>query len=136
MPDAVSVCPMASHRRSSQDGLVRAAGTRSQRLERLFCEELNSLLESEISDPRLQGVRVTRVELSSDGSRARVWFVLTREGGSARDTLAGFERASGFLRSRLNDAYSLKRIPELRFRHDPAALIPTLEPPLEPEKPT
>jgi ribosome-binding factor A len=120
---------MANHRRSSHDG-ARAAGNRSQRLEQLFCEELNSLLESEISDPRLQGVRVTRVELSSDASRARVWFVLTGIpfGSSARDTQAAFERASGFLRSRLCDAFALKRIPELRFRHDPAALDPTPKP--------
>jgi ribosome-binding factor A len=118
---------MANHRRSSQDGRVRA-GARSQRLERLFCEELNSLLDIEISDPSLQGARVTRVELSGDGSRARIWFVLTIEGSFARDAQAAFERAAGFLRSRLCDAFPLKRVPELRFRHDPAAINPTLDP--------
>ena len=115
---------MANSEKWSRDGSARVAGFRSLRLEELFREEMNSLLDGEVNDPRLDGVHVTRVELSRDGSRARIWFQLTKTAGegvpSADAARAAFEHAQGFFRSRLCDALSLKRMPELRFRHDPA----------------
>lgn len=110
---------------SARDGVARGAGFRGQRLEELFREELNSLLEIEINDPALDDVRITRAELSRDGSRARLWFGLPLGTSDTRvaTARAAFERAGGFLRSRLCDALPLKRIPELTFRHDPVAFI-------------
>ena len=113
---------MGKHRRS-RDGVQRAAGVRSLRIEELFREELNSIIDCEVSDPRLEGARVSFVELSRDGSRARVWFSCASaaaEALNAGELEAAFERASGFFRSRLCDALPLKRMPELSFRHDPA----------------
>lgn len=112
---------MVKHRRGPDDGSDRSASFRGQRIEELFREELNSLLDSEISDPRLDGVRVTQVELSRDGSRARAWFSTNDTAAEEREILGTLERASGFLRSRLCEALPLKRAPELRFRRDPAA---------------
>jgi ribosome-binding factor A len=111
---------------SARHQVERGAGLRSQRLEELFREELNSLLEIEINDPALDDTRITRAELSLDGSRARVWFALASsvsdaDAGRAR---AAFERATGFLRSRLCEALPVKRIPELTFRYEPVALPP------------
>ena len=114
---------MVKHRRGPLDGPDRSASFRGQRIEELFREELNSLLDSEISDPRLDGVRVTAVELSRDGSRARAWFNTVNTEASEREILSTLERASGFLRSRLGEALPLKRLPELRFRCDPAAVF-------------
>jgi ribosome-binding factor A len=98
-------------------------GIRGQRLEELIREEINSVLDSEISDSRLQGARITRVELTRDGSRARLWFTLehTSFGSELHAMQAAFERAAGFFRSRLCEGLPLKRIPELRFCHDPSA---------------
>src|SRR6185295_18286094 len=111
---------------SARDPLARGAGLRSQRLEELFREELTSLLEIEINDPALDGARITRAELSLDGSRARVWFGLASSisDADAANARAAFERAAGFLRSRLCDALPVKRIPDLTFRYDPVALTP------------
>jgi ribosome-binding factor A len=110
---------------SARDGAERGAGFRGQRLEELFREELSSLLEIEINDPALDDVYITRAELSHDGSRARFWFALPpgHEANAAR-VRAAFERAGGFLRSRLCDSLMVKRIPELTFRYDPVALPP------------
>ena len=117
---------MAKSEKWSRDGLARAAGFRSLRLEELFREVMNSLLDGEVSDPRLEDTHVTRVELSRDGSRARIWFAKTgAELSSSPDaTRAAFEHAAGFFRSRLCDALSLKRMPDLTFRHDPVLLAP------------
>lgn len=118
---------MAQRDRRSREGSARDAGTgyRGQRLEELFREELNSLLEGEVSDPRLQELHITHVELSRDGSSARAWFVMDQSASvvDRDDILFALNRAAGFLRSRLCDVLPLKRIPELRFRHDPAAAV-------------
>jgi ribosome-binding factor A len=116
---------MAKSEKWSRDDSARVAGFRSLRLEELFREEMNSLLDGEVTDPRLEDTHVTRVEMSRDGSRARIWFTKTaREGApSVDETRAAFEHAQGFFRSRLCEALSLKRMPELRFRHDPAILV-------------
>jgi len=109
--------------RRSRDSDSRDAGVRHPRLEELFREELNSILDFEITDPRLEGMRVRFVELSKDGSRARVWLSTTEpstRASSAAELEAAFERASGFFRGLLCDALPLKRMPELSFRVDPA----------------
>lgn len=101
----------------------KPTGYRTVRLELLIREEINALLDGEINDPRLEHVRITRAELSRDGSRARLWFVCTADAAPDELRLAthALQRASGFLRGRLGDALPLKRLPELRFCHDPAA---------------
>lgn len=116
---------MTQKRRASREGSIQDAAIRGSRLEQFFREELNSLLNDEINDPALEGARVTWVELSRDGSRARIWFAFLhrKETFDAASVQAAFARASGFLRSRLCDALALKRMPELRFRHDPIKTI-------------
>jgi ribosome-binding factor A len=94
-------------------------GARTLRLQQLIREELNFLLRGEVRDPRLDSVEVTMVELSGDGSRARVWFTAERE-DEALDALDG---AAGFLRDDLAESLGLKRTPELRFRRDPATRL-------------
>ncbi|HET9957366.1 MAG TPA: 30S ribosome-binding factor RbfA [Polyangiaceae bacterium] len=102
-----------------------SSGFRSLRLEQLFLEELNSILDGEISDRRFDGARVSRVEISRDGASARVWVALTAPGEAqrARDVVSAFERAQRFFRSRLCDALELKRTPELTFKYDPTYLL-------------
>ncbi len=102
----------------------RTPGIRSLRLEELIREEMNLLLESEVSDPNLEGVRITTVSLSPDGSRARVYYSMKHASTQAdsRELDAAFRRATGFFRRELCDALSLKRTPELKFSFDIAAL--------------
>jgi ribosome-binding factor A len=99
----------------------RAAGNaaRTLRLQELIREELNLLLRGEVRDPRLDAIEVTMVELSGDGSRARVWFAAEND-EDAREALQG---AAGFLRDDLAESLGLKRTPDLRFRRDPATRV-------------
>jgi ribosome-binding factor A len=114
---------MAKSERRSREGSTHDLGFRGQRLEELFREELNSILDTEINDPRLEGIRVTSVDLSRDGARARIWFRTSTGKGeiAAADVTRALDRATGFLRGRLCDALPLKRTPELRFTLDPGA---------------
>lgn len=96
-------------------------GARTARLQELIREELNFLLRGEVGDPRLDGVEFTMVELSGDGSRARVWF--TAESAEDAGTLEALDGAAGFLRDDLAESLGLKRTPELRFRRDPVTRL-------------
>lgn len=64
---------------------------------------------------------ILRVDASPDLRNALVfWSRLATEDGPALETVAaGLDSAAPFLRRRLAHALPLKRMPELRFRHDP-----------------
>ncbi|MDF3066137.1 MAG: Ribosome-binding factor [Polyangiaceae bacterium] len=115
---------MGNRHRRARHGTDPGAGVRALRLELLFREELSSILDGELFDARFEGVQVTLVELSRDGSRARIWYCMKHhDAARVAETQAAFGRAAAYFRMRLCDALPLKRTPELSFRYDPAALF-------------
>ena len=101
---------------------------RSERVGEQIRAELARLLREEVTDPRIGLVTLTRVDVAPDFSNARIhWSVLAARPQSAdegttpdADTQAGLESAAGFLRRRLAATLVLRRVPELRFLHDPS----------------
>ncbi len=103
---------------------AEASGYRHQRLEQLLREEIRSLLRDEVSDPCLDGVRITAVLLSVDYKNARVHFTASgsEPTGTERDRVTrALVRAAAFFRARLVDSLDLKRAPDLRFVFDGAS---------------
>ena len=94
----------------------------SRRTERI-AEELKSeiarVLREEVSDPRIQMVTLTRVDVAPDLTSAFV-FWSTLEPESVDRIQDGLTSAAPFVRWRLARDLPLKRMPELRFRHDPS----------------
>lgn len=96
----------------------------SRRLERVadqLREEIARVLREEVSDPRVGLVTVLRVDVSPDLRNALVfWSRIERAGGASLTEVGeGLASAAPFVRRRLASALPLKRMPELRFRHDP-----------------
>jgi ribosome-binding factor A len=79
---------------------------------------LTELLRSEVKDPCLASVQITEVDLSGDLGVAKVYFSTLVPDDDPEPVLEAFERAHGFLRSRVGQALNLRRVPELRFYHD------------------
>jgi ribosome-binding factor A len=79
---------------------------------------LSELLRFETKDPGLADVSVTVVELSRDLSVAKIYFSLLNPDADPALALDGLKRASGFLRSKLGSALTVRHIPELRWVHD------------------
>ena len=94
-----------------------AGAIRHQRVEASILEELRAVLRDDISDPELDGVRLTAIVLSPDGKVARVHFAVPRARPRTA-ALRAFTRATGFLRSRLAEGVDLKRTPDLRFVYE------------------
>ena len=83
--------------------------------------ELSRLLRDEVSDPRVGMLSLTRVEVAPDLSTAAVfWSPLGPKAADVEQMAEGLMSAAGFLRRRLAKELSLRRTPELRFRHDPS----------------
>jgi ribosome-binding factor A len=107
--------------RASEDD-HEAAGHRHERLSSILREEIAAVMRDELVDPRLEGIRITTVEISVDYKNARLGFVTPRGAEITRDERArierALERATPFLRRRLADALDLKAVPALRFAWD------------------
>ena len=109
-----------SRRRSSAvlPGLVGPAPKRRPiRVADAIKVEIAMLLLQKVKDPRLEGVSITRVEVTDDLSCARIYYsVLDQE--KAAPAAKGLASAKGFFRSTLAQTLNLRAVPELIFTPD------------------
>lgn len=93
--------------------------SRAARIGKRMRELLSEMLLFRVTDPRLEGVFVTDVNVDRELSLASV-FVSALEGvAREKEILAGLKHASGFLRSELAREMDLRTFPRLRFVWDP-----------------
>jgi ribosome-binding factor A len=97
-----------------------SANRRTIRLNQLLREELATLLQAEIKDPRVRSVTITRVEATQDLSYADVYVRTLTDEIPVEEAIAGLESAEGFVRRRLGRDLHLRRIPDFRFHADRA----------------
>jgi len=90
---------------------------RSERFNRLLIEEVSTIVQRELKDPRIGFVSFTRVE-TTDDLRSAKFYVSLLEESQAEDTLEALRHAAGMIRGVLMHRIKAKRIPELRFVHD------------------
>lgn len=79
---------------------------------------LNELLLAEVKDPRLDGVRITNVDVSGDLGVAKVYYAALQPDQDTAPCELAFSKAKGFLRARTGQLLRLRRVPELRFTKD------------------
>ena len=91
---------------------------RARRVGDRIQEELADILLREVSDPRLQSITVTEVEVDRELAYATIYVTSIDPNIQQEEVLNGLEGASGFLRSALAARIQLKSFPRLRFRWD------------------
>ncbi len=79
-------------------------------------EEIETLVEGELADPRIGLVSVTAVHIADDGRSAEVWVNVEGDDAEADRSLEGLEAASEYIRHELVERLRLRRAPELYFR--------------------
>jgi ribosome-binding factor A len=92
---------------------------RGERLAEEIRRELADILVSRVRDPRLGLATVTRVEVSSDGSHARIFVSFLGDELADASGLKALESAAAFVRGELGRRLEVRRVPELAFRADP-----------------
>lgn len=94
------------------------SAARARRVAERIAEELATLLQREVSDPRLALLTVTDVEVDRELAYATVYVASMDPDQDPSELLAALQGAQGFLRSRLAQAIQLRSFPRLRFRWD------------------
>jgi ribosome-binding factor A len=84
--------------------------------------EIGTLIEGELSDPRIGLCYVSEVALNPGGKSARVYVAVDSSSKDiARveaDTVAGLEAAKGYIRHALKERMGVRQAPELSFLAD------------------
>ncbi len=96
----------------------RGAKHHRGRLGEALREEIETLVEGELADPRIGLVGVTGVILAEDGRSAQVLVDVEGDDREADRSLEGLEAAREYLRHELASRLRLRRAPELIFRLD------------------
>lgn len=93
-------------------------GRRPERLVEEMREEIARMIVSELKDPRLGFVTVTRVELAHDLRYARVYVGVLGSEAEREKSLTALHSAAGFIRRELGRRLRIHHSPEVDFRYD------------------
>lgn len=101
--------------------MANQPSNRARRVGELLQQELSRLIQSELDDPRLAWVTITKVAPANDIKSARVYF--SGMPGSEVDedpeaVQASLDKAAGYLRGELGRRLDLRYAPELHFVPD------------------
>jgi ribosome-binding factor A len=90
---------------------------RMDRVRKMILREVSEILQSDIGDPRVKHVTVTRVEVTRDLRMAKVYYTLP-EDSNKEEVAKGLKSSGSFIRKELAERVSLKYIPHVSFRED------------------
>jgi ribosome-binding factor A len=88
------------------------------RLTEALREEIDTILEGELGDPRIGLASVSGLLMSEDGRSAHVMVAVAGDDAEADRTLEGLNAARNFVRHELAERLRLRRAPELFFQID------------------
>jgi ribosome-binding factor A len=102
----------------------RARKHHQDRIAEALREEIETMIEGELSDPRIDFCTVTEVVLNPGGKAARVYVAVDDSqkdkdiDQAEKNTIAGLEAAKGYIRIELKERLGVRYIPELLFEAD------------------
>jgi ribosome-binding factor A len=91
---------------------------RTERVAEQIREELSQMLATEVRDPGVGLVTLTRVKVTPDLSLARVYWTILGDEKERAKTKKALERTAGYVRHLLAGRMSLRRVPEVKFQFD------------------
>src|ERR671936_610611 len=89
-----------------------------ERLGEALREEIETILEGELADPRIGLAHVTEVQLAPDAKSAHVYVAVQGDEAEAEQTLKGLTAARSFIRHEVAESLQLRHAPELFFALD------------------
>ena len=95
-----------------------ALSHRVERIAEQIREELSQMISTEVSDPGVGLVTVTRVKVTADLSLARVYWTVLGEAKERKESAKALNRAVPYLRHLLSQRLTLRRSPEIKFQYD------------------
>ena len=99
-------------------GIKQGLSQRALRVSEQVQRELAQMIATEVRDPRVKGITVTQVEVTSDLSHALVRYVHPQGYAGQVDADAGFKSVNGFLRHGIAARLTIFKAPLLHFEYD------------------
>ena len=96
--------------RARQHHRDRVAGT--------LRDEISTMIEGELSDPRISFAYVTQVVLNPGGKSALIYVAVDGGEQEEADTLEGLMAARGYIRHELHERMGKRHVPDLTFHID------------------
>ena len=81
-------------------------------------EEIGTMLEGELSDPRIAFCYVTEVEMNPGSKSARVYIAVDGGDEAEKNTVDALVAAKGYIRHELLERLGTRRVPDLTFHVD------------------
>jgi ribosome-binding factor A len=91
---------------------------RTERIAEQIREEVSQILSTEVADPGVGLVTVTRVKVTADLSLARVYWTAMGDAAERKKTAKALSRATAYVRHLLSTRMTLRRSPEVQFLFD------------------
>jgi ribosome-binding factor A len=91
---------------------------RADRVGDLILQELSYVFQRKVKDPRLEGITLTRVEVTADLRYARVFYSVLGTEEVKVAVAGGLERARGYVKRELGGRLQLRRMPDIAFCYD------------------
>lgn len=91
---------------------------RADRVKHLLQQEISTILQQDVKDPRVNFVTVTNVKLTDDLREARIFISTLGSDDERKRLLDGLQRATPFIRGELGRRLRLKYTPSLTFTVD------------------
>jgi ribosome-binding factor A len=95
-----------------------ASKARARRVGERIREELAAILIEHVSDPRLQMLTVTEVEVDRELAFATIFVTALGGVDRSEEVMEALEVAGGYLRRELSARIPMRSFPQLRFRWD------------------
>jgi ribosome-binding factor A len=96
----------------------RAKQHHKDRVAETLRDEISSMIEGELSDPRIHFAYVSEVILVPGGKSAQIFVAIDGQEEEERETLDGLNAARGYIRRELQERLGKRHIPELTFTID------------------
>jgi len=91
---------------------------RADRVSEAIKREISVMLTQEIKDPGIHFVTVTTVETADDLRHSRIFVSILGDEETRKESMAGLERAKGYIRRELGKRLQLRYTPDIHFNLD------------------
>ncbi len=92
--------------------------SRRDRVTEAIRKEISMILHSELKDPRLGFLTISKVELTQDLRSAKVFFSVLGKEEDYKKTRQALDSALGFIRKLIAERINLRLAPEIIFKED------------------
>ena len=91
---------------------------RQEKVAQALKKEISSIIQDELSDPRLGFITIMRAEVSKDLRFAKIYFSVMGRPEQKYRAQEGIDSASGFIRRMVGERLKLRYTPEIVFKLD------------------